>query len=75
MKREGWIDISRGIVMIMVILGHTGSFLIGKGLEWKSMSVYFMLTSAIKIPGFLLFLDICFMTKMGTQYNLLKINF
>lgn len=52
MKREKWLDIARGIVMIMVILGHIGSFLIGKGFGGKSMSIYFMLTSAIKIPGF-----------------------
>lgn len=65
MKREKWLDIARGIVMIMVILGHIGSFLIGKGFGGKSMSIYFMLTSAIKIPVFLLFQDIYLMIRVA----------
>lgn len=72
MKREKWLDISRGIVMIMVILGHTGSYLIGKGLEGKSMSIYFMVTSAIKIPGFFAISGYLFHDKHGDTWEFIK---
>lgn len=72
MKREKWLDIARGIVMIMVVLGHTGSFLIGKGFGGKSMSMYFMLTSAIKIPGFFAISGYLFNDKGGNVIKFLK---
>lgn len=72
MKREKWLDIARGIVMIMVILGHIGSFLIGKGFGGKSMSIYFMSTSAIKIPGFFAISGYLFNDKGGNVIKFLK---
>lgn len=71
-QREDWIDLSRSIVMIMVIFGHIGSFLTGKGYQSSNLSVYFMATSAIKIPGFFVISGYLFNDRQGRWNDFVK---
>lgn len=70
--REKWIDMSRSIVMILVIFGHIGTYLISKGYHNSIMPAFFMLTSAIKIPGFFAISGYLFNDKQGNWVEFLK---
>nr|WP_235725545.1 acyltransferase family protein [Liquorilactobacillus sucicola] len=59
MKRIEWIDLTRGLAMLMIVVGHS--------LYGYTFSFFARVLFAVHVPFFLFFLDIYLNKKIGER--------